>query len=589
MLDKRFCLVLLLLLGLVPILVVPTTSLADSGNRRPQQAGSPVGPDISHAVLTPDDLPGSFEAISEDDLQEFATLAYDVADVLRGFTQVQLHASAIFCHQDPSQYEVLVCLLLSPLNQVQQVFLDHILSNPESVMASFGDRFGPSGDVTDVRSLTGIGALGHSRFAFTAVMEHDPFPLRVDAIIMRRRQAVAVLWTQYVAVKGSALDIGVLASKVDQRIAEAIRAQRAPYRPAGPLVPVLTTYIPTPVDISVAPEVVGANVTLAAVATILFVAVQELLNSALSQHEAAIQEALCRFNFLNRLGTARIQLPKFARDRARLIDAVGLAGIVALYGLIFSFLERRWNPFTVAGAYVFLVMTFACGMVRLCDDMAEWHTARRWGLHARLYVRKGNLVLAVASTLVSRILSLVPGIMLGVPEAFEVDSTSLDKGRERKLLFVGLRTLVLVGASVWLLSGVGTFVATFLPVLPLALSLSATVVYWIGGLQSVLLLAFAYAMQNIFLEMLGLHGTVGRALMDSNRGLWGLGMLSTAFMYHHTLLNPQGDLAMALATTNVRFFLATITAFTGLAAAVWLYFRIADRPSSRKTGIQQDD
>jgi hypothetical protein len=188
-------------------------------------------------------------------------------------------------------------------------------------------------------------------------------------------------------------------------------------------------------------------------------------------------------------------------------------------------------------------------------------------------VRSGNLLLAAATAAASRMLSLVPGVWFGVPEAFEVDSAALDEPRQRQLLLAGLRSLARIALVVWLLTIVTTLSSSALGILSLAVDAVAGVVRGVGGIQSLLLLIFASAVQNIFLEMVGLPDTVGGVLRRWKRWQWALGLLIAAFVYYHTLINPQGDLANALQATNVRAFMFTVAAFTVIAVAVWLYFK----------------
>jgi len=447
---------------------------------------------------------------------------------------------------------------------------------------------GDLGDVIGIEPLPGTWALGDDCAALTAVMDAEPNPLRIEAVIMRRGPVVSILWDMRVRGTEPGVDIGRLSRIVDERVAEAVAAGRASYRPSGPLVPELTTYIPTPLDVSTEPKVVSANLQLAALATVLLAIIQEALNRVLAEHEDDIQRMLGRWPLLNRLVGRASDVPRPESRLAGLVQAIKLVTIVLFYGLVFSLLERGWDPFTVTGVYLFVCMTIASALVGLSDDIAQYRAARRWGVPADLDVRPGNLLLAVISTAASRVFSLVPGVMFGLPEAFEVDSSSLDEQRERKLLLAGLRTLVLVGATAWLLSGVAGLGSSLVSVASLAMSVTPNLAIGIGGLQSLLLLAFASAVQNIFLEVLGLPGTVGQMLRQWNRWLWGLAMLGTSFLFYHTLLNPQGDLTAAMQTTNVRVFLITGVGFAVLAVAVWLYFKLLYREGSPPAAVEDD-
>jgi len=584
MFKKRVIVVRVLLLSLVLISIAGPVSLADSGDERKRLAG----PDLAQAIMTLADLPESFEALTEQDLGESSELALSLATLLEEFTQAQVQYPAIFVYEDASQYEVLVNLFVSPLNRLEQAALDAVLSRPASAIQALEEYLGDLGDVIGIEPLPGTWALGDDCAALTAVMDAEPNPLRIEAVIMRRGPVVSILWDMRVRGTEPGVDIGRLSRIVDERVAEAVAAGRASYRPSGPLVPELTTYIPTPLDVSTEPKVVSANLQLAALATVLLAIIQEALNRVLAEHEDDIQRMLGRWPLLNRLVGRASDVPRPESRLAGLVQAIKLVTIVLFYGLVFSLLERGWDPFTVTGVYLFVCMTIASALVGLSDDIAQYRAARRWGVPAELDVRPGNLLLAVISTAASRVFSLVPGVMFGLPEAFEVDSSSLDEQRERKLLLAGLRTLVLVGATAWLLSGVAGLGSSLVSVASLAMSVTPNLAIGIGGLQSLLLLAFASAVQNTFLELLGLPGTVGQMLRQWNRWLWGLAMLGTSFLFYHTLLNPQGDLTAAMQTTNVRVFLITGVGFAVLAVAVWLYFKLLYREGSPPAAVEDD-
>jgi hypothetical protein len=107
----------------------------------------------------------------------------------------------------------------------------------------------------------------------------------------------------------------------------------------------------------------------------------------------------------------------------------------------------------------------------------------------------------------------------------------------------------------------------------------------IGGLQSFSLLIFAITVQNFFLQMLTFPETFGRALAQWNKPVWFFGLLLTTFVFLHTLLNPQGDLAKALAGSNLRFFLATIYLFLVFSLLAWLFFKLINLISGKSEPI----
>ena len=67
------------------------------------------------------------------------------------------------------------------------------------------------------------------------------------------------------------------------------------FREPGVLTPEITTYIPTPLDISFDPKVIGTNLLLAALAMILFTIASEILNRTLAKNEVFLQRLLKPF------------------------------------------------------------------------------------------------------------------------------------------------------------------------------------------------------------------------------------------------------------------------------------------------------
>ncbi len=337
------------------------------------------------------------------------------------------------------------------------------------------------------------------------------------------------------------------------------------FRPSGPLVPNLTTYIPTPLDISTDPAVVGTNMLLAALAMVLFTIASELLNKTLADNEETLQRWFRPAGWVGR-NLRRLEGTLGARlQRRGWVDWLKLVLILAAYGIIFSLLDARWQPFSLTGVYLLLTMAISFGAVGMAEDIAQWRAARRAGLETSLNLQPANLLMALASAGLSRLCALVPGIMFGLPEAFEVDRKVLDVRTERRLYRVAAVAVVGIGLAFWLL--------TALTGLLQRLALPAWLAVPVGGLESLLLLIFAVSVQNLFAQMMGLPDTFGRALRDWNRWLWALGFLACTFLFLHTLLNPQGDLAASLQSANILFFLITIAAFTAATVAVWLYFR----------------
>ncbi len=377
---------------------------------------------------------------------------------------------------------------------------------------------------------------------------------------------------------GRSADSATTVSLTTGGVVESIDGAMVPsgYRESGGLVSTLSTHIPTPADVSTDPPVVGANLFLAALVMILFTAAGELLNRTLAENEELLVRTLRPVRSLGRLRERADAALRRRIQTGRLLDALRLAGIAAIYGLIFSLLDRTWDPLTAKGLWLFLSMAIAVGFVGIADDVACWVRARRWGAAPDLDLRTGNLVLALTSTVASRLVAIVPGIMIGMPEALEVSDDRLDDRHRVQLAATGLGTLVVVGGGAWLLTA-GTAAAR-------SVSPDGDLPVLVGGLEALLLIVFAVAVQNLFAQFLAFHGTPGRVLRERHRVAWFLGLLGVTFLFWHTLVNPRGDLAAALQSTNVQAFLATAVGFTIFATVVWAGLRVARQRAPRARG-----
>lgn len=338
------------------------------------------------------------------------------------------------------------------------------------------------------------------------------------------------------------------------------------YRPGDPSAPGITRYIPTPSDLYIDPAVIWTNLLLAAVVMVMLIVATELLNRSLGELEPVLSG---RFPIVRRVqrGMARLNaatLQRLAARRNRLVDVARLAAIAAFYGVVFALLDPTWDPLTVPGLWLVAMMALAAGVVGLGGDIAAWAVGRRWGVAGDLRIRAGSLLAAVGSTLVSRTLVLVPGIMIGSPEVIEVDPERVDQRRLGIIAAVGMGTVLLVGLVAWSLTLVTSSLRGTAGSLGTAL----------GGAEAFLLLVFAFAIQNAFVQLLLLRQSGGLALRRTHPIWWGAALLLVSFAFWQTLVNPSGDLASALHNRNALVFLAAAGLVLFVSLAIWVGTRL---------------
>jgi hypothetical protein len=526
-----------------------------------------TGPDLTGAGLRLEDLPDGFGETAD-----LFTVRGLIATLLDRTERAEVHQHRV--HADAGT-EVAESLLIGPLTVTEQGDFDTWFADQAGmvqVVARAVPPFGTSG----TWAVLDTAGLGDSSFVCWITATEDIIrgpaegtaqpagsPTRLEVALARRGPYLLVVAVTHDGAGESTADAVDLARVLDRRLAEALGLSVGGFRPPGLLEPELTTHIPTPTDISTDPAVVGTNLLLAALAMLAFVVASEVLDNTLAEHEALLQRVVRPARWLARAQRRLDAVLSTRLGTGRRLDRVRLAGIVAIYGLVFSFLEPGWRPFSVTGFYLFLALATACGLVGLSGDIAKRAAARRQQIPTSLELRPANLITAMASTAFSRAFSLVPGLLFGRPEALEVDEAALEPPRGARVLGTGALTLAGLGAGAWLL----TIPTSLLPRIDLPGWLGGA----IGGIEAWLLLVFAVAVENLFLEMLTLPGTAGRYLSRRHRLLWLLSLVGIGFVFWHTLLNPGGDFASALGAANVRFFLGVVAAFVAFTFSLRWY------------------
>jgi hypothetical protein len=326
------------------------------------------------------------------------------------------------------------------------------------------------------------------------------------------------------------------------------------FRPAGPLVPEITTYIPTPLDLSAKPTVIGTNLLLAALMMLPFSVAVEIFTRTLAENEASLQRKIRPLGWVARLQERFRHFFMQRVGKNSLGDVLKVVGVMVFYGLVFSLLDKTWDPFSLKGLILFGSMTVAYGLVGVADDIIQWIRIRRWGLAAELKVRPTNILLAALSTTASRLLSLVPGLMFGTPEALDTDEAQFDEPKRNKLLWISAITFVIIGLVVWVPT-----IATDL--LQRSGIFSSNINDALGGIEAILLVIFAVALENLFVQMLGFRGSFGYALKKKSRWLWIILLILVTFIFYHTLINPNGELASALQEGNVLLLIGVVVVF----------------------------
>ncbi|KAF0106768.1 MAG: hypothetical protein FD146_2360 [Anaerolineaceae bacterium] len=536
-------------------------------------APSPQEADLSSVTLTLADLPPGFEVMPDNLLANFRSLLEQVNSA-GGFSNAEMVNLVGYQRIDYPYSEFVVSFLLTPLNTLQIFQFDQQLSDPDKFLRTTENALSGSG-FSQFELIPGSTDIGAASIGFTCKVDAGAITIEEDILSWRRKNVNAQIAIYYSEGYQPTADILTLGRTLDTRLEAAVGPETeavtgGPFRLAGPYVPEITTYIPTPLDLSPKPSVIGTNLLLAALMMLPFAVAAEFFTRTLAENEKALKRRIRPMNWF-----ARLQERMAGFFKTRFGDVLKVFVVMIFYGLVFSLLDKTWNPFSLKGLILFGSMTIAYGLVGVADDILQWRRIRRWGLAAELKVRPANILLAALSTATSRILSLVPGLMFGTPEALETDDKQFDASKRNTLLKISGFTFAIIGLTVWL----PTVVTNLLQRINLLPSVLNNL---LGGFESILLVIFAVALENLFVQMLGFPGSFGHSLKRRSRWLW-IGLLVlVAFVFYHTLINPRGGLASAIQEGNVILFLSVAAAFVVFTFGMRLFFRIRNRRAEKR-------
>jgi hypothetical protein len=194
--------------------VVPTPTLAPPT--------TPVA-NLSSAVLTLADLPSGFQVLSAADLQQLHLTESDLARALSSVsTQAKPQNLRAFLDSNPQKFQVVVSLILYPMNILEKAGTDLQLSNPESALQAFGTGFSSTSGGAKLSILPGMGKFGDASSGFTTSMVSGGITLRMDMVIVSRGQALEMIISMYQNGATPPASLADLTKILDSRTAAAL-------------------------------------------------------------------------------------------------------------------------------------------------------------------------------------------------------------------------------------------------------------------------------------------------------------------------------------------------------------------------------
>jgi hypothetical protein len=311
-------------------------------------------------------------------------------------------------------------------------------------------------------------------------------------------------------------------------------------------------------DISTDPEVIVANLVLAALLLGLMFIDSAIFNATLEENSDEIGKLFAKFG-------GPIEGVSIAA--AQQVPSLAKAGLmVGMTALIYGFLEPGFGfnresyvlVLSLAIAFVVLTYVFDGGQVLFAE--------RVYGIPSAIRLFPLAILLSVFCVAFSRFANLHPGVILGfIAAAITLGDRDLDTRTEARIIFFPMLAMIAVCLAAWLL----------LDPLRAANEDGSSLV--LSSLEAAAVAVFIGGIQGILFTMLPVEFLDGLKIWRWSKPAWLLTTLGLTFVFFHIILNQEGTLASATDAGSIRALYILGAAFWLLTGATWLYFRLRRR------------
>ena len=347
----------------------------------------------------------------------------------------------------------------------------------------------------------------------------------------------------------------------------------------------LASMVPAPQQVSAEPPVVATNIGLAIVMALIFGVCVTILDNMINDEQARIQAWLKAYG-IDKIVPKMQNVLGWSASRAVKQGCFTLplvALILAFYGVIFAFLERGTSIFSREGVFLAAMMAFTVGVVSFSGDILRRFFGRIWNTDSSFNLYPISLVVAILTVGASRLFSISPGVVFGVPGGADVDIPSEKRERREAILAAATITMLSVLALIgWGISGAMLSLVNT----PIEERIAGVIDGPVNVVLNASLLMFLVALETVFFESLPMAYSTGRTLFKKNKFLWVVFFLPIAFAFNHVLLNPQSEFLSSFQTPNVRILWVTIFGLIGVTAMLWFYFNVVDDVLQEWVGIK---
>lgn len=164
-------------------------------------------PNFSQLVLTGQDLPKSFQAMPQADLEQLR----------RDLTQEDFPVASVFAFMDPNNFELVMGITTQIQSPAEQQEFDRTLNQPEVLQAMLTEGLGQT-EIKGRQPLTNLNNIGNSAGGVSLDVDLEGVPARLDIIAFRRDVVGAFVFVMYLNEETPVMPAPEVARKLDERV-----------------------------------------------------------------------------------------------------------------------------------------------------------------------------------------------------------------------------------------------------------------------------------------------------------------------------------------------------------------------------------
>lgn len=332
--------------------------------------------------------------------------------------------------------------------------------------------------------------------------------------------------------------------------------------------------VPDPTDISTEPGVVGTNVAFAAVIAIAILLSSQIFNETIEENNQQVESFFKRY--IRPAGAPLRALRDAWRNSvpgdARFARFAGVGIVLVATALVYGFLEPGFS-FNSDGVMLVVSVVLALAAVTYVYSGVEARiTERDYKIPSAVRVYPVAFGIAVASVVVSRLLSFEPGIVYG----FVASNVVLGAGEpdpRQKGRAVTISVLALTAA----------FAVAWVAMIPLREFAQDNDNFVSVILEASATLIVVGALETLVFSMVPIEFTDGIKVWRYNKIIWFVLAVLLIFLFWHVLLVQDKAGFDAFGSQGMTAAIIAVALCVGITGAVWGYF-YWQKQQAAKTG-----